>query len=141
MSRVQPILNCLKQSKSKIFLMALILCQQELKLKFLYQELIDPKKPKRPHIYQTTFYFSFSHLKKCQYIYLFYLESLKFFFHLLIYLSNTKAKIPLSFQINPKKLKYKNLIFVDKQKNLPMALLFPEGLEVLCFLKTQPNKL
>ena len=57
-------------------------------------------------------------------------------FHLLIFLDNTKVKSQESFQVNPKILKYKNLIFVDKQKTLPMALLFLMELEVLCSLKT-----
>jgi len=44
--------------------------------------------------------------------------------------------IPRSFQVNPKKLKYRNLIFAARLKTHPMALLFPKELEVLCFPKT-----
>jgi hypothetical protein len=39
-------------------------------------------------------------------------------------------------QINPRKLKEKSLIFVDKRKSHPRALLFLMGLGELYFLKT-----
>ena len=123
-------------SKPKIFLTASALFPQGQKLKFLYLVPIGPKKLKKLHISQTTFYFCSNHLMIFLNIFLFYLENLKFFFHLLIYLSNTKAIILKSFQINNKKLKYRNLTFLDKRKILPRALLFLMELGELYFLKT-----
>jgi hypothetical protein len=40
------------------------------------------------------------------------------------------------FPINPRKLKYRSLIFVDKRKSHPRALLFLMGLGELYSLKT-----
>ena len=43
--------------------------------------------------------------------------------------------IPKSFLINPKILKYRNLIFVDKRKNPPKGIIISEGIGGMMFSK------